>query len=582
MYSPRRTATDDYETLLRSPERSNMTASPLRAIASPFYKAVKTAQSNASRDFDKFYENLQQKLTPRTSQARIQKQTPDTTEKMQLMLQQQRARTDYDSTRTSLTPLIERHTLREDARSNYSNYVSRNPFYQESVSEVAETPSLSDHNDDTPMTFTTLGKRSSTFTLSSPSNRKRPYTGNSSTLQQKLAEERKRMDKLQSNLQKIRRQSSLLAEDLSATHLSFEHEDEDEEDEHEDEQDMFMAAAPSSKEDILRSLSVRSADERRPSSNAFSVNGRPSPMDISSPRSYRHPITPQTNSIKPTSSSSAVKQTTAAPLASSSPPRRTSNHNSTSNNYSIPSTCDRTSPASSPNRIVPPKRTIITDISSGHLRSAETLSTPGGSRISNRFWKEIHGLSTRRESASPSRTAGGRIAKPTTPKAKRPSALQVNSNNSWANDDGFWSSNSSPVASSLNDKLVQLAQEKDKEDKPTRIRQSFAKRLFDTNKESDGDSGEHTLFQNPLFRRAAQSEQQQAHFMNEPSSHPTPASMPVQHAGHTLSAEIEVANKRDEIKKRNNIPTMNADVLAELKARHKEKLIDDTDSYKFA
>lgn len=206
-------------------------------------------------------------------------------------------------------------------------------------------------------------------------------------------------------------------------------------------------------------------------------------------------------------------------------------------------------------------------------------STPGGSRVSNRFWKEIHGLSTRRESASPSRTTSGRIVKPTAP-TKRASTLQISSNNSWANDDGFWSSSSSPVASSLNTKLLQLAQEKDKEERPTHIRQSFAKRLFDTNKESEADSEEHSLSQNPLFRRAAQSEQQ-AHFMNEPSP-PTPASMPAQHASNTLSAELEVANKRDEIKKRNNIPTMNADVLAELKARHKEKLIDDTDSYKFA
>ncbi|GAN06968.1 hypothetical protein MAM1_0143d06458 [Mucor ambiguus] len=573
MYSPRRTATEDYDNLLRSPERSNMVASPLRAFASPFYKAVKTAQSNASRDFDKFYGNLQQKLTPRTSQARIQKQTPDTTERMRSMLLQRRAQADYDSTRTSLTPLIERHTLQEGG-----NYISRNPFYQESVSEVADTPSLSDHNDDTPMTFTTLGKRSPTFTIDSPSSHKRPFTGVSSTLQQKLAEERKRMDKLQSNLQKIRRQSSLLAEDLSATHLSFEQEDEYEDEEHEDEQDMFMAAAPSSKEDISRSLNVRSADERRPSSNAFSMNGRHSPIAISSSRSYKHSTTPKNTSIKPTSSSSTVTQTTATPFSSS--PRRTLNHNGSNNNYSI-SACDRTSPPSSPNRTVPPKRTIINDISSGHLRSAETLSTPGGSRVSNRFWKEIHGLSTRRESASPSRTTGGRITKPTAPTAKRPSTLQVNSSNSWANDDGFWSSNSSPVASSLNNKLLQLAQEKDKEDKPTHIRQSFAKRLFDTNKESEVDSEEHSLFQNPLFKRAAQSEQQ-AHFMNEPSSSPTPASLPAQHASHTLSAEIEVANKRDEIKKRNNIPTMNANVLAELKARHKEKLIDDTDSYKFA
>ncbi|KAL7311446.1 hypothetical protein PS15m_009209 [Mucor circinelloides] len=577
MYSPRRTAPDDYEALLQSPERNNMVASPLRAIASPFYKAVKTAQSNASRDFDKFYGNLQQRLTPRTSQARIQKQTPDTTERMRSMLQQRRTQADYDSTRTSLTPLIERHTLREDARANYSNYISRNPFYQESVSEIADTPSLSDHNDDTPMTFTSLGKRSPTFAHDGLSNSKKPYSGISATLQQKLVEERKRMDKLQSNLQKIKRQSSLLAEDLSATHLNFEQEDEDEEDDQEDDQDIFMAAAPSSKEDVLSSLNVRSVDEHRPSPNAFSVNGRHSPMEISSSRSYKHSITPQTNSIKPPSSSAIRQTTTTTTPALASSPRRTLNHNNNNNNYIIPSTCKTTSPSTSPNRIVPPKRTIINDIGSGNLRSAETLSTPGGSRISNRFWKEIHGLSTRRESASPSRTASGRIVKNTTPSVKRSSTLQTNSNKSWANDDGFWSSDSSPVASSLNNKLLQLAREKDKEERPTQIRQSFAKSLFDTNKESETDSEEHTLFRNPLFKKAAQSEQQ-AQFVNEPS---TSARLPA-HASNTLSAEIEVANKRDEIEKRKNIPTMNADVLAELKARHKERLIDDTDSYKFA
>ncbi|KAI8644811.1 hypothetical protein BD408DRAFT_339736, partial [Parasitella parasitica] len=147
MYSPRRTATTgDYETLLRSPEKSSIVSSPLRAIASPFYDALKAAKSNASRDFDIFYGNLQQTLTPRTSQARVRKQTPDTTDEIKSTLQQRRAQVDEDSTRTSLTPLIERHTLRD---ASYTEYLSRNPFYQESVSEIAETPSLSDQNDDT-------------------------------------------------------------------------------------------------------------------------------------------------------------------------------------------------------------------------------------------------------------------------------------------------------------------------------------------------------------------------------------------------------------------------------------------------
>ncbi|CEP10797.1 hypothetical protein [Parasitella parasitica] len=560
MYSPRRTATtDDYENVLRSPEKSSMVSSPLRAIASPFYDALKIAKSNASRDFDIFYGNLQQTLTPRTSQARVKKQTPDTTEEIKSTIQQKQL--DDDGTRTSLTPLIERHTLREDARANYTEYMSRNPFYQESVSEIAETPTLSDQNDDTPMTYTSLGKRSSSYAHSSPSSRKKTYTGLSTTLQQKLAEERKRMDKLQSNLQKIRRQSSLLAEDLSATHLNFSHkeatDDDDEEECEEEELDIFMAAAPSSKEDILKSLSVRSADERRRSSFTFSSNRRSSTLNANSSRLCK----PHSEHSRPPASLTT---------ASSSSPRRLLNNNSNTN----PTSCNTMSTSASPNRI------IINEISSANLRSAETISTPGGSRVSNRFWKEIHGLNARRESASPSASNSGRVSKHNTLNVRR---ISVNNNKSWGNDDGFWSADISPVASSFNNKLFQLARENNKEqEKPTRIRHSFTRKLFDADAAEEG-----SLFHNPSFRKAAQSEQQ-AHNTNQPAQTPAPPPPPPPPPpkaitiNNSLSAEIESANKRDEIKKRNNIPTMNASVLAELKAKHKEKLIDDTDSYKFA
>lgn len=96
----------------------------------------------------------------------------------------------------------------------------------------------------------------------------------------------------------------MLAEDLSSTHLNFQEEEEEEEvedveqedDDEEEEEDIFMTAAPSSKQDILNSLSVRSTDERRPSSNTFSVpNERKSAVEANSSRLYKHSITPQTN-----------------------------------------------------------------------------------------------------------------------------------------------------------------------------------------------------------------------------------------------------------------------------------------------
>lgn len=56
MYSPNRGEP-------RTIENNN---TPLGAF-SPLVDVIKTAQSNASRDFDRFYDNLWQKLSPRTS-----------------------------------------------------------------------------------------------------------------------------------------------------------------------------------------------------------------------------------------------------------------------------------------------------------------------------------------------------------------------------------------------------------------------------------------------------------------------------------------------------------------------------------
>lgn len=84
--------------------------------------------------------------------------------------------------------------------------------------------------------------------------------------------------------------------------MNFQEEEEEEDvedveqEDDDEEEDIFMTAAPSSKQDILNSLSVRSTDERRPSSNTFSVpNERKSAVEGNSSRLYKHSITPQTN-----------------------------------------------------------------------------------------------------------------------------------------------------------------------------------------------------------------------------------------------------------------------------------------------
>jgi hypothetical protein len=107
-----------------------------------------------------------------------------------------------------------------DARARYE--YSRNPFYRDSSSSssaascsttqeeeqesiIAETPGLD--RGETPNSFY------SSSIVNSPSKRSifstSAATNNNSSLNAKLAEERKRMDRLQSNMTKIRRQVSI-------------------------------------------------------------------------------------------------------------------------------------------------------------------------------------------------------------------------------------------------------------------------------------------------------------------------------------------------------------------------------------
>lgn len=62
MYSPKRNEPNI--------ERNDVISSPLRALT-PIVDVIKTAQTNASRDFDRFYDNLWAKITPRTSNVHI-------------------------------------------------------------------------------------------------------------------------------------------------------------------------------------------------------------------------------------------------------------------------------------------------------------------------------------------------------------------------------------------------------------------------------------------------------------------------------------------------------------------------------
>lgn len=71
------------------------------------------------------------------------------------------------------------------------DYANRNPFYQDTQSEIAETPGL---ELETPMNYRPI--------LHSP----RRSVINPSTLSQKIAEEKRRLDKLQNSVNRIKRQ----------------------------------------------------------------------------------------------------------------------------------------------------------------------------------------------------------------------------------------------------------------------------------------------------------------------------------------------------------------------------------------
>jgi hypothetical protein len=246
-----------------------------------------------------------------------------------------------------------------------------------------------------------------------------------------------------------------------------------------------------------------------------------------------------------------------------------------------------------------PKRIIIDDIpsSSTKLRSTEMISTPGGSMVSNRFWKEIHGLNAIR---SPTASTC------TTPITKRISTLEKSNSSSqtWANDDQFWNASSSnaPIASSFNNKLFRVAQQEEIEAEQQKKIYKFGDDIFKNDTPSlqqqsqwsrrKSVSPTPSLFNNKLFKAAKGHEQEEEEdmrfspktttFITNNNTHNTTSSPAMATATASLSDELKSAKKRDEILKRNNIPKMNPNLLAELKAKHcQARIIDDSDSYKF-
>ncbi|KAL4213409.1 hypothetical protein AB4K20DRAFT_1886514 [Rhizopus microsporus] len=429
MYSPRRNP------VIRTPERNTISPSPLRALT-PFVDAIKSAQTKATKDFESFYGSLMSKLTPKTSTSRIIKKTPETTERTKSFLKQKKIEQEYN--RTSLTPLFERHTLRE-----VTDYPSLNPFYEETESEITDDQTELDNN--------------SIMSIDKPFDKREDNKYPS--LLDLLKEETTRIDRLQSNISVIKRQSSYLAEEYSFF------------DDKEDEQ------IPSHKNNNVKS-------------------------DNENNNTYTTPQTTFRNTYL-------------------TPPQSTDNNNNKKSvNYYSPDTKKLdTSRSVNKTNTTPNTNDLLHEISTAKLKSAEIIRTPGGTRVCNRFWKEIHGINAKRESSLSPRSPS-RIEKHSKP--KRMSTLQ---RKLWDEDDDvFWTSSggSSTNSSSLNERLLKATQ---------------------------------------------MGEQQKERQVKQIS----------------LSEEIESATRREQVEQqKKSIPTMNPQVLEELKAKYREKLIDDSDSYKFS
>ncbi|KAG1057502.1 hypothetical protein G6F43_000673 [Rhizopus delemar] len=403
---------------IRTPEQDNIASSPLRALT-PFVDVIKSAQTKATKDFESFYGNLMSRLTPKTSNARIRKRMPETTQRTKSLVNQKRLEVEHN--RTSLTPLFERHTLREE-------YTSHNPFYEDSVSEttddVLEFDMIDDDNTDTSNSNNTIdgkGKNTNTASL---------------------------LDKLK------------------------------------DETSSFLAQCNKNS----NSNDNKMANTQKNKKNIDNAN---------------------TNYITP-----AIQNTYLTPPQSNDfYSYRTQTHTpSQLINNKDKSVIDETNEG------------LLEEISYAKLKSAEIVRTPGGTRICNRFWKEIHGLNAKREyNLSPMNT--GRIEKkPLVTKQ----LSNLNNKKLWDdNDDTFWTTESSTArnSSSFNQRLLRMKQ-------------------FE---QEQGDKGERIVKQ------------------------------------ITLSEEIESANKRDEAEQqRKSLPTANPHLLEELKKKYRDKLIDDSDSYKFS
>ncbi|KAI8882913.1 hypothetical protein K501DRAFT_333661 [Backusella circina FSU 941] len=386
----------------------------------------------------------------------------------------------WNGDNTSLTPLIEKHSLRDV-----------NPFYQASESDIAETPGM-------------IVTPNSSFTTYDETPL-RMYT-----IQSKLDDEMRRMEQLQEDLLDIKEQCSFLAGNSSK--------------------------APATPLRELPSWRTRTPIEERRSfidQNPYKIQ-----------KTIHSPLRATFTMTTTPSRSSVYREQSTTPFSHHHHNNNNNSHNNDNNNNSN-NNKEKGTPVTSSSSIRPTEKStplaktphkvsndsprtelktpdnttqeFLDQISSAKLRSTEVIRTPGGSRVANKFWREIHGnqpnhSSSLRSKSPITKRPASKDAIPTPPPPPPPPPQPSSLKRSWKeSEDAFWSESSpKPTNSAFNYRLFQAAQE-------------------------DGVM--------------------------------------------SLEDELNSAAKKELNKPR---PKPNTDMIAELKAKHREKFLDDSDSYKFA
>ncbi|KAI8150099.1 hypothetical protein BJV82DRAFT_585853 [Fennellomyces sp. T-0311] len=423
------------------PETPSENVSTFSAL-SPIVDAVRYAKKEGARDWQRLFGSFQKWTTGSTAQqVEDHKIIKHNSEKVVPM---KRRSSSSDDESTSLTPVLERHSLRHNfPPSVYPMSVPRSPLrYRESIFGSA-TQSM-DSREPTPSLDGSVyhSDRTSNFggdeelvskAYRSPVRPKQPARLHLVSPIELKSSELERLDRLQRRLDEIRNITKRLAQPGNMSTVTR----------HSQRMEATPRVSPllKSHHNNLESIIAQDNCSAQPSPVRSQSSPTP-PQSIASASQPRDEPPPPPPPPPPPASY----------IATRTPPRRGSAHPSkTPAGRSAPRT-----PSSA-------MRNVLSDIPKAKLRSTETFQTPNGSKVSNKFWEEIQAAKQSNESSTRS-TRLRNAASPSVNKGKSPARIP----SQWEEGD-FWTSSSPNTGNSFTDKLRRIAREEEEE----RDRQRF-------------------------------------------------------------------------------------------------------------